>query len=323
MKEHLIREVLQRVSGDRIRRDLFYLSRDPLLFRKVNYTRPGQSMNSLAEADAFIRGQLESVGYRVATATYRVQAYRCDSAKPLHHWYSRPEPGDPVFDAANLEVTRSGSVRPGEIIQLISHKDSPSWIDSPGAHDNAVGTVANLELARILATCELQRSVRVLFCNEEHFPWTSRFAAEAAADRGDNIIAVLNVDGLDGKSDEDMAAGRLIHTIGYSTGEGRNLAEFMTACAVRYGIGLDMRVFFKQDVNDDDGMFINAGFRTTVINARSRPEGNSNGDSEYHLPGDVPERVNIENMVRSTQLLLATILDIDAGGPNILSKEDK
>ena len=309
----MIQDILQRVSAERIRRDLFHLCRDPLPFRKVNYTRPGQSVNSLAEADAFVRGQLESSGYAVTTTAYRVQPFRCDSTKPLHHWYSAPEPSDPSFDAANLEATRLGRTRPEEIVQLISHKDSVSWIDSPGAHDNAVGTVANLELARVLATCDLHRSVRVLFCNEEHTPWTSRFAAEAAAARGDRIIAILNVDSLDGKSDEEMAAGRLTHVVGYSTDEGRALAEFMVACAVRHSIGLDVRTFFKQHVNDDDGIFIKAGFHTTVMNSGSLPY----GDSEYHLPGDVPERVNIENVVRSTQLLLAAILEIDASDTNI------
>jgi hypothetical protein len=58
----MIQEALRRVSAERIRRDLFHLCRDLLTFRKVNYTRPGQSMNSLAEADAFIRGQIESGG---------------------------------------------------------------------------------------------------------------------------------------------------------------------------------------------------------------------------------------------------------------------
>ena len=246
-----------------------------------------------------------------------MQAFRCDSTKPLHHWYSKPEPSDPWYDAANLEATRLGRAQPEEIIQLISHKDSMSWIDSPGAHDNCCGTVANLELARVLSTCDLQRSVRVLFCNEEHTPWTSRFAAEAAAARGDRIIAVLNADSLDSKSDEDMAAGKLIHALGYSTDEGRALAEFMAACAARHGIGLDVQLYAKQPVNDDDGMFINAGFRTTVMNTGAWPK----GDSQYHLPGDVPERVNIENLVRSTQLLLATILEIAAGGPDILRRK--
>lgn len=309
----MIQDMLQSVSAERIRRDLFYLCMDPLPFRKVNYTRPGQSVNSLVETDHFICEQLESAGYEVTTTPYQVQAFRCDDTKPIHHWYAKPDPGDPWYEASNLEVVRVGEEHPEEIIQLISHKDSMSWIDSPGAHDNAAGTVANLELARVLATCSSKRSIRILFCNEEHVPWTSRHAAEAAAARGDDIIAVLNVDSLDGKSDADMAAGKLTHAVGYSTDEGRPLAEFIASCAPRYDIGLDVQVVFKEKVNDDDGMFINAGYRRTVMNCGSFPY----VDSEYHLPGDVPERVNIENLVLSTQLLLAAILEIDAKGTDV------
>ena len=312
----MIQDLLERVSAERIRRDLFHLCREPLPFRKVNYTRPGQTASSLAEADDYIRGQLESVGYEVTSTTHQVQAYRCDESKPLHHWYSTPDPSDPWHDAANIEGARLGQEEPEEIIQLISHKDSMSWIDSPGAHDNAVGAVANMELARILATVPTRRTVRLLFCNEEHTPWTSRPAAAAAKARGDNIIAVLNLDGLDGKSDDDMAANKLTHAIGYSTEEGRPLAEFIAAGAARHDIGLEVSVFFKEHVNDDDGMFIKEGFRTTVINIGSWPF----ADSQYHLRGDVPERVNIENMLRSTQLLLAAILEIDAGGADVLLK---
>lgn len=303
------RDVLQQVSGERMRRDLFHLCRDPLPYRKANYTRPGQQISTLDEADAFIQRQLESVGFEVTSTSHRVQAFRCDSSKPVHHWYSSPEPDDPWFDVANLEITKRGTDKPDDIIQLISHKDSMSWIDSPGAHDNAVGTVVNLELARVLSACELRRSVRVLFCNEEHTPWTSRFAAEAAADRGDRIIAVLNVDSVDGKSDAEMAAGKMTHVVTYSTEEGRELAELVAACGLPNGIDLDVRVVFKEHINDDDGMFINAGFAASVMNLGSWPY----ADSEYHLPGDVPERVNIENVVRSTQLLLAAILQIDEG----------
>lgn len=302
--------ILQRVSPDRLRRDLFYLSRDPLRFRKVNYTRPGQTIHSLAEADAYIRSQLEACGYAPVSTACQVQAFRCDETKPIHHWCAAPHPDDPWYEAANIEATRPGWEHPDEIIQLIAHKDSMSWIDSPGAHDNCAGTVVNLELARVLATLAPRRAIRFLFCNEEHTPWTSRFAAEAAAARGDNIIAVMNVDSLDGKSDEDMAAGRLTHVVGYSTDEGRLLAEFIAGCAARCAPDLETRVCFKERINDDDGMFINAGFRATVMHIGSWPY----GDSQYHLPGDTPERVNIANLTRSAQLLLCAILEIDAGG---------
>lgn len=305
----MIPDLLSRVSAIRLFSDLRYLCRDPLPFRKVTYTRPGQNRHSLAEADAYIRGQLEAAGYATTDTPIKVQAFRCDRTKPLHHWYATPAPDDPWYDAANLEAFRPGSEHPGEIIQVIAHKDSMSWIDSPGAHDNAIGVAAVLELGRVLAACPMRRSLRLLFCNEEHTPWTSRFAAEAAAARGDTIIAVLNVDSIDGKSDEDMAAGRLTHVVCYSTDEGRALAEFIVSRAARYAIPLDARIHFKPKVNDDDGMFIKAGFRRTVMNVGSFPY----SDSQYHLPGDTLERVNIANVVASVQLLLAAILDMDAG----------
>jgi Zn-dependent M28 family amino/carboxypeptidase len=185
-----------------------------------------------------------------------------------------------------------------------------SWIDSPGAHDNAVGTVANMELARILQDYGTNRTVRFLFCNEEHTPWTSRFAAEAAASRGDNIIAVMNVDSIDGKSDEEMTSGKSTHIVCYSTDEGHPLAQYVADRADAHEIDLEVRVEFKEKINDDDGMFINAGYRTTIAHVGSWPY----ADSEYHLPGDRPERVNMDNLVASTQLLLAAVLDIDERG---------
>jgi hypothetical protein len=300
-------ELLQRVSSQRLRDDLFYLSRDPLPYRKINYTRPGLTRTSLEEADAYIHGQLATAGYAVGSNRYPVQAFRCDASKPLHHWYAAPDPADPWVEVANLEATLPGHECPDEIIQLVAHKDSMSWIDSPGAHDNATGTVANLELARVLGRCRLRRTVRWLFCNEEHTPWTSLFAAQEAKARGDRLMAVLNVDGLDGKPDAEAAAGRLLHVVGYSTEEGRPLAELIAAVAERQALGLDVTVFHKQPVNDDDGMFIRAGYPTTVMNSGSFPY----GDAEYHLPGDGPERVNIENLRRSTQLLLAAIWELD------------
>jgi hypothetical protein len=311
----MIDQILRCVSPERLGHDLYYLCRDPLPFRKVNYARPGQHQNSLAEADAYIRAELERAGCQVQLTTHQVQPFRCDRTKPLHHWYSSPAADDPRFDVANLEVTFPGHAHPEQIIQLLSHKDSMSWIDSPGAHDNATGTVANLEIARILSGCRLRRSVRILFCNEEHTPWTSRFAADAARDKGDQISAVINVDGLDGKSEQDMAAARMMHAIGYSTDEGRGLAEFTRECCDRHGIGLDVTVAPKGHVNDDDGMFIKAGFGAAVHHIGSLPY----GDEQYHLVGDVAQRVNIENLARSTQLVLASVLELDQRGPGALA----
>ncbi len=44
--------------------------------------------------------------------------------------------------------------------------------DSPGANDNAIGTVGVLETARVRRV-SVRATIRFLFCNEEHTPWTS------------------------------------------------------------------------------------------------------------------------------------------------------
>src|SRR5512137_2449237 len=61
----IIPDLLAQVSEDNLRRGVFYLAKDPLPFRKVNYAVPGHSRNSLAEADAWIEKQLRGWGYRV------------------------------------------------------------------------------------------------------------------------------------------------------------------------------------------------------------------------------------------------------------------
>ena len=303
----MIKDELEKVSAERLRKDLFSFCREPFSFRTVVYTMPWHERNSLLELDDFIAAEMRKFTPHVKLIPNKVRPFRCDCTKALHHWYSSPHPDDPWYDANNIEVVLPGTDKADEIIQLVSHKDSMSWINSPGAHDNAVGPVSNMELVRVLSTMKLHRTVRVLFCNEEHSPWHSLTYAKAAFEKGDKIIAVINQDSLCGKSDEDAAAGINTHAIVYSTDEGKVLAEFIAPLAEKYGLNLRVTVAQKNCVNDDDGSFIKAGYPRTVMALGSYPY----GDSQYHLPGDIPERVSIENLRLSTQLTLAAILELD------------
>ena len=308
--------LLEKVSHERLKKDIFAFCREPFSFRTVLYTLPWHKKSSLLELDDFIAAEMRKYTEHVTLLPNKVQAFRCDSSKPLHHWYSTPLPDDPWYDANNIEVVLPGTDKADEIIQLVSHKDSMSWINSPGAHDNAVGAVCNMELMRVLSSLPRHRTIRVLFCNEEHSPWHSRTYANAAQERKDNIIAVMNQDSLCGKSEELLRAGASTHAVVYNFDEGKCLADFIASENEKYGLGLQMTLAQKQYVNDDDGSFINAGYRYTVMNLGSYPY----GDEQYHLPGDIPERVSIANLRLSTQLLLASILDIDANGADIFKK---
>ncbi|MBR4675765.1 MAG: M28 family peptidase [Victivallales bacterium] len=308
--------LLNSVSSERLKSDLFAFCREPFSFRTVLYTLPWHKKCSLLEVDDFIAAEMRKYTDRVTLLPNKVQPFRCDSSKPLHHWYSSPLPDDPWYDANNIEVVLPGTDKADEIIQLISHKDSMSWINSPGAQDNAVGAVANMELIRVLSALPRHRTIRVLFCNEEHSPWHSLTYANAARDRNENIIAVMNQDSLCGKAEALDRAGISTQAVVYNFDEGKCLADFMAAENEKYGLPLKVSVAHKKSVNDDDGNFIKAGYLYTVMNLGSYPY----EDEQYHLPGDIPERVSIENLKLSTQLIMASVLDIDAAGAEIFKR---
>ena len=302
--------LLEAVSQERLRSDIFTFCREPFSFRTVLYTVPWHTKNSLLEVDDYIAAEMRKYTDQVKLLPNKVRPFRCDSSKPLHHWYSSPQADDPWYDANNIEVVLPGTDKANEIIQLVSHKDSMSWINSPGAQDNAVGAVCNMELIRVLSTLPRHRTIRVLFCNEEHTPWHSLTYANSARELGDNIIAVMNQDSLCGKAEDLLRAGISTQAVVYNFDEGKCLADFIVSENEKYGLDMKVSVAKKNFVNDDDGSFIKAGYRYTVMNLGSYPY----SDEQYHLPGDIPERVSITNLKLSAQLLMATILDIDANG---------
>ena len=307
MKDPFIARTIRGVDQKRMTDDVFHLADSPIPMRKLNLTLPDHSKNTLYEADDFLAAQLEARGYEVRREAVRVQACRCDTTKPKAHQYSRPLPDDPWYDAYNLYAERLGTSRPEEIILLLAHKDSQSWVHSPGAYDNTVGTVAMLELARIVAALEPQRTIRFLFCNEEHSPWTSVTAARNARERGDNLVAVVNLDGLGGKSQQDIDAGAKTNVTLYTVDEGKALADLMTQVNEDYRIGLRQSISQRKGPGDDDGSFVKAGYGRTVLNIGSFPY----TDPEYHREGDVAERVDFENVRMAAQATLAAVLEAD------------
>ena len=302
-----VRRLIKAVDPERMSKDLFYLAKDPLPYRKLNLTLPGHQKNTLYEADDYLAGKLEACGYHVEREGVQVQAFRRDTTKPKSAQYSPPKPEDPWYTAYNLYAEKKGRSRPERIIVVCAHKDSQSWIDSPGANDNAIGTVGVLEMARVLAEYTPECTIRFLWCNEEHTPWTSKTAAQKAKERGDDIVAVFNTDGIGVKTAEQTAAGKKTNVTAYTKPEGKRLAELMNEVNTRYAIGLEQRMVERSRPGDDDGSFVLAGYPTAIINIGSWPY----GDPEYHAEGDVPERCDVKNAALTVQATLAAVVTLD------------
>jgi hypothetical protein len=100
----------------------------------------------------------------------------------------------------NLEVEIRGATTPDEIVVVGGHYDTA--FGAPGADDNASGVAAVVELARAFAGTTPRRTLRfVAFSTEEppNFPSAdmgSRHYADAAAARGERIVAMLSIESI-------------------------------------------------------------------------------------------------------------------------------
>ncbi len=122
---------------------------------------------SQAQASAYIRAQLESYGYEVVI--------------------------DPVQTSENLIVRRPGSATTQQRFVIGAHFDTVPG--SPGADDNATGVAAVLEIARLLAGYQPEKTVElVAYALEEIGKVGSTQHAAALSATGVDVIGMISFD---------------------------------------------------------------------------------------------------------------------------------
>ncbi len=140
--------------------------------------------DALLRAAGYIRDRFIAAGYRPSGQSYEVHK----------------------LPVENIEAVLPGTTTPDEIVVVGAHYDSVTGC--PGANDNGTGVAATLELARRFAGAPRAKTVRfVAFVNEEppFFRTTlmgSAVYANAAAARGDRIVAMLSLETIGYYSNE-------------------------------------------------------------------------------------------------------------------------
>jgi hypothetical protein len=122
----------------------------------------------------------------------------------FHHYYY-------VSDQYNVVATVVGTARPDKVIVIGGHYDSivygtgtDRYTWAPGADDNASGTVATLEMARIIVQNPLPvTAIFVPFAQEEQGLIGSDRFAEYLHDQGTDIPLMLNADMIGHSVDAD------------------------------------------------------------------------------------------------------------------------
>jgi hypothetical protein len=141
----------------------------------------------------------------VAAAAYIHGEFESYGISGLNLGYEDIDEGSDIF-SDNVIAEIPGTVNPEDIIVLGAHYDSVcgSWSSpcngdphssAPGADDNATGTAAVLEAARVLSGYEFENTIRfVTFSAEEFMLVGSQFHADEATRTGENIVAMINID---------------------------------------------------------------------------------------------------------------------------------
>jgi hypothetical protein len=181
---------------------------------------------------------------------------------------------DPV-EIVNVVAIQRGETDPERYVFITGHYDSRATdvmdgeIDAPGANDNASGTAAVLEAARVLSRHRFPATlVYAAVAGEEQGLFGGEIVAEHARERGWQIEAVLNNDiignthGITGLADNTTArvfapgirpdaTEAEIRQILYRGGEldtpSRQLGRYVVEMARRYVPTLEMQLIYRLD----------------------------------------------------------------------------
>ena len=100
--------------------------------------------------------------------------------------------------ASNVIATLPGRTLPSIVVVVSAHYDSTSdqaGVLAPGADDNASGTAAVIEIARVLSACSFDFTLRfAAWGAEEQGLVGSRYHAQRALERGEVVLADLTLD---------------------------------------------------------------------------------------------------------------------------------
>jgi hypothetical protein len=209
------------------------------------------------------------------------------------------------LDRNNVVGVKTGLVFPDEIIVVGAHLDCTSrdpWNLAPGAEDNASGSAAVLEMARIMAPLATERTIQfVLFGGEEQGLHGSDAFAQNAAQQNLDIVGALILD-MVGYYDP---AGEDLWLEGFQTGVNSMwLVDLVRQHAETYS-ALNVYVFPNNGWGSDHQSFHNHGF-VSILSIEnewdSYPCYHRTCDTPDWMDGPFLRRISVSNATAALEL---------------------
>lgn len=199
----------------------------------------------------------------------------------------------------NVIGIKTGTEFPNKKYFICAHYDDmPTGTTAPGADDNASGTAAVIEAARILSQYSFPYTiVFALWDEEEQGLIGSEYYATQAQTNGDSILGVINLDMIayDGNNDgnADVHNSAVANT--------SELKDKMLEMNLVYGINLDLDVVPSQPYSDHSS-FLDHGYGAILL-----IEDDNDFHPYYHTTNDQLQYYNQPYYIKMSKLAYATL----------------
>lgn len=201
----------------------------------------GEQLVKIAGSPLYLRTRYTAAMFRNQAANARAFDY---IEQQVRHWYHTSQVSVheyPIWDytGKNLIVEIPGVVTPDEIVILSAHLDSTSMQSSydyaPGADDNATGSAALLEAARLLRNVRFNRTIRLIwFTGEEQGLYGSSNYVKDINLSLSQVVGVVNMDMFGYDKNGDFCFELHVGTLAASDAVGQCFASSINA----YGLDL-------------------------------------------------------------------------------------
>ncbi|MCK9279769.1 MAG: M20/M25/M40 family metallo-hydrolase [Melioribacteraceae bacterium] len=225
-----------------------------------------------------------------------------------------------VIDGENVYALVNGTELPRIQVMISAHFDSMPDVVAPGADDNASGTAAVLEAARVFKDAKTRYSlVFALWDNEEQGLLGSKYYARLARERGDSLLAVINIDmiGYDANKDGLLE----VHTRNYA--HSNIVANQVWDANYEYGIGLKPYIIDPGTTRSDHASFWSYNYSAITMMENFTPiNGYREFNPYYHSMFDDMNVLNTDYLFKGVRLAVAAFGNIAAVN-EITSVEDE
>lgn len=196
----------------------------------------------------------------------------------------------------NVLAKKTGTKYPDKEFIICGHYDNmPPGSIAPGADDNASGTVAVLEAARLFANLDFDYTLRFAAWDEEEIGLVgSQAYASYAAMQGHQIMGVLNLDMIAWDSDNDFK-----YTIATNPASEWFSNDFIATAAL-YQPQLNHNYYYT--TASDHSSFWSAGYPAMLV-----IEDWYDFNTYYHTPEDDIDILNMDYYVAMLRASLANI----------------